>query len=165
MTEKPMTVDLGKLKEILEAQAASGRKVTVTFNYRYTPARTQLKDMLMSGTIGEITAVDFTWYLDRVHGADYFRRWHRYKEKSGGLLVHKSTHHFDLMNWWVDSTPKTVTATGDRRFYTPEMANKLGLANHGERCHGCPVFDKCRLPARHRGRSRAARALPRNRGG
>ena len=143
MTEKPMTVDLGKLKEILDAQAASDRKVTVTFNYRYTPARTQLKDLLMSGVIGEITAVDFRWYLDRVHGADYFRRWHRYKEKSGGLLVHKSTHHFDLMNWWVDSTPKTVSANGKRQFYTPEMARELGLENHGERCHGCPVFDKC----------------------
>jgi predicted dehydrogenase len=143
MTEKPMTVDLEKLKEILDAQAASGRKLTVTFNYRYTPARTQLKDMLMSGVIGEITAVDFRWYLDRVHGADYFRRWHRYKEKSGGLLVHKSTHHFDLMNWWVASTPKTVSAQGKRQFYTPEMAVELGLADHGERCHGCPVFDKC----------------------
>ncbi|HEY9012689.1 MAG TPA: Gfo/Idh/MocA family oxidoreductase [Devosia sp.] len=143
MTEKPMTVDLGKLKEILDAQAESGRKVTVTFNYRYTPARTQLKDLLMSGVIGDITAVDFTWYLDRVHGADYFRRWHRYKEKSGGLLVHKSTHHFDLMNWWVASTPKTVSATGKRQFYTPEMARELGLENHGERCHDCPVFDRC----------------------
>jgi predicted dehydrogenase len=143
MTEKPMTVDLKKLREILEAQAESGKQVTVTFNYRYTPARTQLKDLLMSGVIGEITAVDFRWYLDRVHGADYFRRWHRYKEKSGGLLVHKSTHHFDLMNWWVASTPKTVNALGKRVFYTPEMAVELGLGDHGERCHTCPVFDKC----------------------
>lgn len=143
MTEKPMTVDLGKLRQILDAQAETGGKVTVTFNYRYTPARTQLKDLLMSGAIGEITAVDFRWYLDRVHGADYFRRWHRYKEKSGGLLVHKSTHHFDLMNWWVDSTPKTVSALGKRVFYTPQMAVELGLAGHGERCHGCPVFERC----------------------
>jgi predicted dehydrogenase len=85
MTEKPMTVDLEKLRAVLEAQQQSGKRLTVTFNYRYTPARTQLKDLLMSGAIGEITAVDFRWYLDRVHGADYFRRWHRYKEKSGGL--------------------------------------------------------------------------------
>ena len=143
MTEKPMTIDLGKLKQVLDAQRQSGKQVTVTFNYRYTPARTQLKDILMSGTIGEIQAVDFTWYLDRVHGADYFRRWHRYKDKSGGLLVHKSTHHFDLMNWWVASTPKTVAANGKRVFYTPQTAAEFGLQGHGERCHGCPVFDKC----------------------
>ncbi len=143
MTEKPMTTDLEKLRAVLEAQRESGRRLTVTFNYRYTPARTQLKDLLMSGVIGEITAVDFRWYLDRVHGADYFRRWHRYKEKSGGLLVHKSTHHFDLMNWWLASTPRTVSANGKRVFYTPEMARELGLEGHGPRCHGCPVFHKC----------------------
>ena len=143
MTEKPMTIDLGKLKAVLDAQRETGKSVTVTFNYRYTPARTQLKDLLMSGVIGDIQAVDFRWHLDRVHGADYFRRWHRYKDKSGGLLVHKSTHHFDLMNWWVASTPRTVAANGKRVFYTPEMAAKLGLAEHGPRCHGCPVFHKC----------------------
>src|SRR5688500_1478192 len=112
ITEKPMTIDLGKLKLVLDAQRATGKNVTVTFNYRYSPPRTQLKDVLMSGVIGEIQAVAFRWYLDRVHGAGYFRRWHRYKDRSGGLLVHKSTHHFDLMNWWVDSTPKTVAANG-----------------------------------------------------
>jgi predicted dehydrogenase len=143
MTEKPMTTDLGKLRQILEAQRKSGKSLTVTFNYRYAPARTQVKEMLMDGVIGEIQAVDFRWYLDRVHGADYFRRWHRYKEKSGGLLVHKSTHHFDLMNWWVDSTPTTVSALGKRVFYTPETAVALGLGDHGPRCHGCPVFDRC----------------------
>jgi predicted dehydrogenase len=143
MTEKPMTTDIGRLRAVLDAQRETGRSITVTFNYRYTPARTQLKDILLSGAIGEITAVDFRWHLDRVHGADYFRRWHRYKEKSGGLLVHKSTHHFDLMNWWVASTPRAVTATGRRVFYTPAMAFELGLAEHGERCHQCPVFDKC----------------------
>lgn len=143
ITEKPMTIDLTKLKSVLDAQRETGKNVTVTFNYRYSPPRTQLKDILLSGAIGEVQAVDFRWYLDRVHGADYFRRWHRYKDKSGGLLVHKSTHHFDLMNWWVGSTPVTVAANGKRSFYTPEMAVKLGLQDHGPRCHGCPVFDRC----------------------
>lgn len=143
ITEKPMTTDLVKLKEILDAQEKSGKSVAVTFNYRYTPARTQIKDILQSGVIGDITAVDFRWHLDRVHGADYFRRWHRYKEKSGGLLVHKSTHHFDLLNWWIGSTPKSVNAFGDLKFYTPETAKRLGLEAHGERCHTCEIADKC----------------------
>ena len=139
MTEKPMTTDLGRLRAILETQAQTGRRVTVTFNYRYTPARTQVKDILMSGAIGEVTAVDFRWYLDRVHGADYFRRWHRYKARSGGLLVHKSTHHFDLLNWWLGSTPRSVAAQGRLVFYTPAMAAELGLADHGPRCHECDL--------------------------
>ena len=143
VTEKPMTTSIAKLKSIVDAQRESGRQVIVTFNYRYTPAHTQLKDLLMNGAIGQITAVDFRWHLDRVHGADYFRRWHRFKDKSGGLLVHKATHHFDLVNWWIDSRPETVSALGSRRFYTPSMAAELGLGQHGPRCHGCPVGDKC----------------------
>ena len=143
VTEKPMTIDLEKLKAIVDAVNETGRKVTVTFNYRYTPARTQLKDILMSGAIGDITAVDFRWYLDRVHGADYFRRWHRYKDKSGGLLVHKSTHHFDLINWWVGSSPKTVHANGKRDFYTPQMAEELGYGKRGARCHTCAIAETC----------------------
>ena len=143
MTEKPMTTDLPKLKAILEAQEKTGKSVTVTFNYRYTPARTQIKEILQSGVIGDITAVDFRWHLDRVHGADYFRRWHRYKEKSGGLLVHKSTHHFDLLNWWIGSTPQTVNANGALSFYTPATAARLGLSEHGERCQTCKLAQNC----------------------
>lgn len=141
--EKPMTIDLGSLKAITEAQRRTGRKVTVTFNYRYSPARTQIKELIASGVIGEVTAVDFSWHLDRVHGADYFRRWHRQKENSGGLLVHKSTHHFDLMNWWLGSVPTHVYASGRRAFYRPETAADLGLENRGPRCADCPVADKC----------------------
>ncbi len=143
ITEKPMTIDLARLKRIVDAQRETGRSVTVTFNYRYNPAHTQLKDILASGGIGEITAVDFRWHLDRVHGADYFRRWHREKGRSGGLLVHKATHHFDLVNWWIASRPASVTALGSRRFYRPETAESLGLGGHGDRCHGVPGRDRC----------------------
>lgn len=145
LTEKPMTTDLGRLRAILDARARTGRKVTVTFNYRYTPARTQLKDILLSGAIGTVTAVDFRWHLDRVHGADYFRRWHRLKANSGGLLVHKSTHHFDLLNWWLGDTPATVSARGQRRFYTPAMAETLGLGGHADRCRDCTLACDLRL--------------------
>jgi hypothetical protein len=81
--------------------------------------------------------------LDTRHGADYFRRWHRYKRMSGGLLVHKATHHFDLVNWWVDSTPKRVYAVGSRCYALPETAETLGLKKRTERCLNCPESDGC----------------------
>lgn len=141
--EKPLTIDLSRLKMIVDAQARTGRQVKVTFNYRYSPARTQIKELLAAGTIGTITAVDFRWHLDRVHGADYFRRWHRQKENSGGLLVHKSTHHFDLLNWWLGSVPTEVLASGRRVFYRPETAVEMGLEQRGPRCAHCPVAGAC----------------------
>ncbi|MHC4884434.1 MAG: Gfo/Idh/MocA family protein, partial [Planctomycetota bacterium] len=91
ITEKPMTTDVEKCQAILEAEKRTGKTCTVTFNYRYAPPRSQLKDMLMSGLIGDIVSVDFHWMLNTSHGADYFRRWHRNKVNSGGLMVHKAT--------------------------------------------------------------------------
>jgi predicted dehydrogenase len=143
MTEKPMTTDENKCRAILETQRKTGRKCTVTFNYRYSPHRTQVKDLMMSGVIGDVLSVDFHWMLDTFHGADYFRRWHANKVNSGGLMLHKSTHHFDLVNWWLSALPVSVTATGKREFYTPPMAKRLGLESHHERCHTCPEKDKC----------------------
>ena len=143
MTEKPMTTTEKKCRKIIEAQQRTGRKIIVTFNYRYSPPRTQVKDLLMSGVIGDVLSVDFHWMLDTHHGADYFRRWHSNKINSGGLMVHKATHHFDLVNWWLSASPVTVQANGKREFYTPQTAKRLGLQSHHERCHTCPEASKC----------------------
>jgi predicted dehydrogenase len=143
ISEKPLTVDADKCQRIIDTQRRTGKNCRVTFNYRYSPHRTQVKDMLMSGVIGEVLSVDFHWLLDTRHGADYFRRWHRHKKNSGGLMVHKATHHFDLVNWWLDSIPESVFASGHRRFYTPEQAETFGLHNRSERCLDCPEQAKC----------------------
>ncbi|MBN2300891.1 MAG: Gfo/Idh/MocA family oxidoreductase [Lentisphaerae bacterium] len=145
VSEKPMTIDAVRCQKILDTQRATGKSVRVTFNYRYSPPRAQVKDLLMSGVIGDILSVDFHWMLDIHHGADYFRRWHRNKENSGGLLVHKATHHFDLVNWWLGTVPETVYASGHRHFYTPETAKRYGLKHPGPRCHGCAEAEKCRF--------------------
>ena len=143
ITEKPLTIDEVRLQRILDALKRTGRTVRVTFNYRYSPVRMQVKELLASGIIGQVLSVDFNWNLNTDHGADYYRRWHRNKENSGGLLVHKATHHFDLVNWWLDSAPKTVAAMGKREFYTERQAAEYGLDGHSERCHTCPVSGKC----------------------
>lgn len=143
ITEKPMTTHAAACQEILAARERTGRRCRVTFNYRYSPPRAQVKDILMSGEIGDVLSVDFHWLLNTHHGADYFRRWHSHKDKSGGLMVHKSTHHFDLVNWWLSAMPVSVAATGKREFYTPEMAKRLGLHSHHERCHTCPESGRC----------------------
>jgi predicted dehydrogenase len=127
--EKPLTIDEQGVRDIAGAAQRTGRDVTITFNYRYSPR----KELLMAGEIGQVTSVDFSWYLDTSHGADYFRRWHRYKENSGGLLIHKSSHHFDLVNWWLDDVPTKVYASGGLKFYGAKNAKKRGLGPRPER--------------------------------
>ena len=143
ITEKPMTTDAEKCRRIIETQRRTGKTCKVTFNYRYSPPRSQIKDLLMSGVIGEILSLDFHWLLDTSHGADYFRRWHRNKENSGGLMVHKATHHFDMVNWWLSDVPQRVFASGQRRFYVPKTAERYGLTNRSERCSDCPEAERC----------------------
>ena len=136
ITEKPMTIDAPRCQAILDAVKATGRTLTVTFNYRYAPRNAKVKELLQAGVIGNILSVHFEWLLDTVHGADYFRRWHRDKRNSGGLMVHKATHHFDLVNWWLDNTPETVYALGDLRFYGRENAEERGVTQFYERAYG-----------------------------
>ena len=109
-----MTIDAEKCQSVLDTRRSTGRRLRVAFNYRYSPVRTQVKELLMSGVIGDVLSVDFHWMLDTHHGADYFRRWHSQKKLSGGLMVHKATHHFDLVNWWLSAVPVSVRATGKR---------------------------------------------------
>lgn len=138
ISEKPMTTDLDKLQAIFEAIDHTGRSLRVTFNYRYAPAYTRFRQLVLDGAVGRPLAVDFSWMLDTSHGADYFRRWHRQKENSGGLLVHKATHHFDLVNWWIDSYPTQVFALGVLNFYGRENAAARGEQYVYNRYTGVP---------------------------
>jgi predicted dehydrogenase len=117
ITEKPMVTDEVKCQAVLDAEKRNKRGIIVAFNYRYSPKHQKVKEILLSGEIGRVVSVDFSWYLDVYHGADYFRRWHRLKSHGGSLLVHKATHHFDLMNWWLDADPIEVLATGGLEVY------------------------------------------------
>jgi predicted dehydrogenase len=139
LTEKPITTDEVKAQAIIDAEKRTGRKIIVGFNYRYGILFSAIKEQLAKKPIGEITSVDFHWYLNTFHGADYFRRWHGERDKSGTLLVHKATHHFDLLNWLIDSDPVEVVAYGDLEHYGKN--NKF----RGSNCRNCAYTDKCKF--------------------
>lgn len=137
ITEKPMTTDEKMCQEIMDTEKRTGKKITVTFNYRYAPDAVKLKEVIESGEIGKIYSIDFHWYLDTSHGASYFRRWHAFKQFNGSLLVHKATHHFDLINWLITGEPVEVSAYG--------KLNTYGVNGpiRGERCMTCQYKKTC----------------------
>lgn len=136
LSEKPMTTTAEKCQEILDAIKRTGKSLRVSFNYRYAPHNTKVRELIRDGVIGDVKQVHFEWMLSTSHGADYFRRWHRDKRNSGGLLVHKSTHHFDLVNFWLGTKPKQVFAYGDLAFYGRENAENRGITNFYYRAYG-----------------------------
>lgn len=146
ITEKPMTIDAEKVRQILAAEKNSEADVQVTFNYRYSPVHTKIKEMLLDGAVGRPTLVDFNCYLDTFHGSSYFKRWNRYENMAGSLLVTKACHHFDLINWWLGQKPVEVFAYGKLNYYgangrfNPEKRD-------GRRCSTCKT--KCKYYLRH----------------
>lgn len=138
LTEKPLTIDEFKCQAILDAERRTNRKLIVGFNYRWSPYMTKIKELLANNSIGQVTSVDFHWYLNNYHGASYFRRWHGQRESSGSLWVHKATHHFDLLNWWLDSDPEEVFAYGSLDHYGSQGAFR------GPNCRTCNHKSECK---------------------
>ena len=148
ITEKPMTIDATRCNAILEAEKRTGCHVTVTFNYRYAAYMRRIKELLMDGAVGDVFSVHFEWLLDRnmdvlAHGTSYFRRWNARMKNSGGLLVHKSTHHFDLVNWWIGQKPVSVSAFAKLNLYGLPGREKYAGGMHGENCRTCRYTKEC----------------------
>lgn len=135
--EKPLCTTAAQCREILAATRKSPGLCLVTHNMRYGPASTSIRSILHEGRIGKPLFVQFHEMLDRSHGADYFRRWHRRMTNSGGLQIHKASHHFDVLNWWIGSKPKTVQALGALRVYGANSPYR------GKRCLGCAEAGHC----------------------
>lgn len=154
-TEKPLCTTPEDAAAILEAEQRAGRPVFMGFNYRHIPLCSRIRQLVLDGAIGQPVSMDLTWYLDyRGHGASYFRRWHRLMAKSGGLLITKATHHFDLANWWMNDVPASVYARCARHFFG---------AGHGmfrgTRCRDCQHASECEFHYDIGDRERKAREL------
>lgn len=139
ITEKPLTTDFDNARRILDTVERTGNHPTVTFNYRYSPIATTFSELIGSDAIGDVVSVHFEWLLDTSHGADYFRRWHRDKANSGGLMIHKASHHFDLINWSIRQQPDEVMGYGRLAFYGRENGQRLDLRRDYERAAGSPA--------------------------
>ncbi len=141
ISEKPLCTTAAQCRAILAAAEQSSATCMVTHNARYGAAGSLIHEIIQSGRLGKPQFVQFDETLDRCHGADYFRRWHRQKANSGGLLIHKASHHFDCLNWWIGSTPVEVSAQGRLCFYGANGQFR------GRRCSDCPHADTCEFHA------------------
>ena len=147
IVEKPMVINCEQVRRVKDAERTSGHLVRVAHNYRYTPTCQRLRQMIKTGELGRIVNVEFTYNLDTWHGSSYFYRWNRLRDMSGGLSIHKSCHHFDLVNWWLGDVPEEVFAFGGLNYYGPNGALRPRDAQGAalppvEEKRRCPVFQK-----------------------
>jgi predicted dehydrogenase len=109
--EKPVMTTRDGCRRMLDAARKHPDKVVViNHELRYSKYFKTIKDLIAAGEVGEIQLVwcrEFRGpFLKKVDN------WIQDARQSGGCLVDKNCHHFDLLNWWVRSRPSKVCGFG-----------------------------------------------------
>ena len=108
--EKPVGITREECWRLVEAAGKSDRVVMIGHELRYSPYFQKIKALVDSREIGQPRLV---WCREfRGPFQKKSRDWIQDERRSGGALVDKNCHHFDLMNWWVNSRPKRVCGFG-----------------------------------------------------
>lgn len=134
LIEKPMAVNVRDLNRIVAAERRTGVKVFVGFCMRYNRMFAKAKELLRSGVVGRARLVSFQDYY--ALGRGYFRGRNRFERFSGGLLVEKACHSFDLIGWLLEAVPVRVSCFGKLSVFTPREGA-------GETCSQCKLADSC----------------------
>lgn len=141
LLEKPVAQTARECADIARAAREKGTRVLVCHVLRYTPFFGKVKELLMDGTIGQVVSVDMVEAIGNTHFAHSYVRgpWKSEKE-STPMLVAKSCHDMDMIQWLVDKPCTRVQSFGSRTHFVEENAP----AGAPKRClEGCPVGDTC----------------------
>lgn len=136
LVEKPLATNPDDARAICEAARRSGKLLHLGFVLRYDPCAIKLREMVAGGAIGKVIACLAHEAVGWFHGSTYMRRWNRFREFSGDMLLHKGCHTLDIINFVTDAYPRRVAAFGGTEVFTPR-------ADAAESCHDCRVTDDC----------------------
>ena len=141
-SEKPMTVDADKCQEIIDCIESTGRSLRVTFNYRYAPHNTKVRELIMDDTIGKIVSVVAVEAVGNVHQSHSFVRgnWHCEKEATP-MILQKCCHDMDILQWLIGKPCKKIQSFGSLTYFCKENAPE----GAPKRCAdgNCPIGDTC----------------------
>ena len=97
--EKPMGIKSAKCEEVLIAEKETGKHVFVVKQNRYSPPTVWLKDIVQSGTLGDIIMVQTNCYWNRDQRYYSTSPWRGSLDQDGGVLYTQFSHFVDLMYW------------------------------------------------------------------
>lgn len=110
MVEKPLCSNVADAAHIRSMAARRNAPIWVAMEYRYMPAIARLIDEVQSGTVGRLRMLSIREH--RFPFLDKVGHWNRFARYSGGTLVEKCCHFFDLMRLITGSEPVRVFASG-----------------------------------------------------
>ncbi len=141
MLEKPITPTPEQCIALTENAKKHGVRVVICTVLRYTPLFVKLKEIIDSGRIGKVMSINHEECVEFVHQSHSFVRgnWGN-SERSSVMLLQKSCHDIDILQWLLGKKCKKVQSFGALTYFTAENAPE----GAPERCiEGCPVGDTC----------------------
>lgn len=144
LLEKPISPDPKECMLIGQRAKELGRKIIVCHVLRYTNFFSKLKEIVDSGELGRIVAIQHSENVGNFHIAHSFVRgnWRRSDETSP-IIMQKSCHDMDILTWLVDSEAKRIASFGSLRHFKEENAPEGSAA----RCLQCKAADQCQYNA------------------
>ncbi|MCY3877629.1 MAG: Gfo/Idh/MocA family oxidoreductase [Rhodobacteraceae bacterium] len=110
LTEKPLCTTIADCRRVMSAARRHGTAVWVAMEYRYMPPLARLIAELEAGTAGHPVMVSI-----REHRFPFLEKvddWNRFNKRTGGTMVEKCCHFWDLMRLLLKSDPIRVYASG-----------------------------------------------------
>jgi len=125
LSEKPVATTRADCLKMVEAAEKSDKILMIGHELRYSRYFSRIKEIVASGQIGTPRLL---WCKEfRGRFLPKIDNWIQDSARSGGALVDKNSHHFDLMNWWLGLTPTAVSAFGGT-----DVVHVLGTDNEVE---------------------------------
>ena len=142
LLEKPAAPTYEDCVQIAEKAEKLGRKVLVCHVLRYSPFFRKIKQMLENGDVGKVWSIHHCECVGHVHQSHSFVRgnWGN-KEKSAPMILAKSCHDMDILQWLIGSDCKRVQSFGSLSYFVKENAPEdapeycIEGCPHGENCH------------------------------
>jgi predicted dehydrogenase len=110
LVEKPLCTTVQDCAEVVALTDQRTALVWVGLEYRYMPPVARLIEELRRGTTGNIHMISIREH--RFPFLDKVGNWNRLSANTGGTLVEKCCHFFDLMNLLSGANPTRVMASG-----------------------------------------------------
>lgn len=140
MLEKPVATTLAECLELLEVQRRCGNEIFVAHGLRYAPFFRRVKEVIDSGELGAIRHIHLTENVGHWHFAhSYVRGQWRRRDQSAPIVLTKTSHDLDLLQWLVKQPTISVTSHGSLSYFRKENAPEGATP----RCVDCPLQDTC----------------------
>lgn len=141
LLEKPMAVTPEECKAITEAAEKKGVQVVVCHVLRFTDFWRTIKHVVDQGALGELMSIVHMENVGNVHQShSYIRGNWRNSKESTPMILAKSCHDMDILQWIIGKDCTRVQSFGSLTHFTPKNRPK----GAPDRClQGCPVGDTC----------------------